>query len=112
MLVLQDGSLAITSPISLDSDPGPLDYVKQNLGGRVRFLIAPDLAHWLSIARWSKEFPEAKIIGVEGHDQKTGSSVKWDTLFTKDTNSHEVLRKYGLSEDLDFCYFGGFVGKE
>lgn len=112
VLVLGDGSLAITSPISLDSDTAPLEYVKQRLGGRVRLLIAPDLAHWLSIERWAKEFPEAKIVGVEGHEQKTGSKVNWDTLFTKSTNSNDVLQKYGVSKDLDFCYFGGFVGKE
>lgn len=112
VLVLRDGSLAITSPISLNEDSAPLAYVKTQLGGRVKLLIAPDLAHWLSVERWAREFPEAKIIGVEGHDGKTGSRVKWDTLFTVQTDVRQILQQYGVEDDLDFCYFGGFVGKE
>lgn len=112
VLVLRDGSLVITSPVSLDDDDSPLAYVRDKLGGRVRLLIAPDLAHWLSIEQWSKEFPEAKLIGVEGHDKKTGSKVHWDSLFTSETDPKVVLDKYSVANDLDFAYFGGFVGKD
>lgn len=112
VLKLGDGTLAIVSPIALEEDEAPLHYVRDTLGGRVRLLIAPDLAHWLSIERWAKEFPDAKIIGVEGHDKKTGSKVKWDTLFTVHSDVAQVLSKYSIADDIDFCYFSGFVGKE
>lgn len=112
VLILSDGSLAITSPVSLEEDDAPLHYIKNQLGGQVKLIIAPDLAHWLSVSSWSKEFPKAKLIGVEGHDKKTGSTVHWDTLFTSRTDDEAVLAEYGVTEDLAFAYFAGFVGRD
>lgn len=116
VLVLGDGRLAVLSPISLEEDAGPLEYVRTVLGGRVALLICPDLAHWLAVAAWSRAFPSASVVGVEGHDGKTRrrrrQEVRWDTLFTADTVVGEVLERYGVAADLDFCYFAGFVGRE
>lgn len=112
VLVLSDGSLVITSPISLDNDDAPLRYVRETLGGNVKLLIAPDLAHWLSIEQWAREFPDAKLVGVEGHNNKTGTNVHWDTLFTWDTDPRKISEKYGVASELDFAYFAGFVGKD
>lgn len=110
VFVLRDSSLAIISPISLRDDRKPLEYVKK-LGGQVKFLIAPDLAHWLSISEWKTEFPDAKVIGVQGHETKT-RKLQWDTLFTSDTNASQIVSVYALNGDLEFSYFSGFVGRE
>lgn len=126
-LVLSDGSLALTSPISISSreeeEEGPgsgatqgevegaVAYVKTRLGGRVRLIIAPDLAHYLSVSAWSRAFPEAKCIGVEGHAAKC-PDVKWDLLFSASTDAAAVARRYGVEGQLAFRYFHGFKGRD
>jgi hypothetical protein len=40
------------------------------MGGKVAYIIAPDIEHHIFITEWAKEYPEAKIIGPEGLQEK------------------------------------------
>lgn len=108
LLKLKDGTYAITSPISIKDDKEPLEYVKRL--GTISLIIAPDLAHYLSVPQWIAEFPAAKVIGVDGHATKL-KDVKWDYLFTP-TSDRTYPNTLSDAVGLEFAYFSGFKGRD
>ncbi|KAL0481043.1 tRNA sulfurtransferase [Acrasis kona] len=111
---LRDGGLVAISPINLEcgGSSDALNYVKNTLGGDLRLIVAPDLAHWMYLSQWKKEFPNAKIIGIEGQDAVCSNTVEFDDFFTKTTDCEEIARKYNVEGQISFVYFPGFVGKD
>jgi glyoxylase-like metal-dependent hydrolase (beta-lactamase superfamily II) len=64
---LTSGSLAVFSPVALTPD------VKKKiaeLGGTMRYIVAPDIEHHIFLSEWAREFPEAKLVGPEGLQEK------------------------------------------
>lgn len=90
----------------------PLDDVTrgkiQELGGRVKYLIAPDYVHHLYIPEWSQAYPDAKCIGVEGLDTKR-KDVKWSGLYGVD---NEETTKYGWENEIYTRYWPTFSNKD
>ena len=64
---LNTGSLAVFSPVALTPE---VRSTLTNLGGQVKYLTAMDFEHHIYIGDWAKEFPDAKVLGVEGLPQK------------------------------------------
>jgi hypothetical protein len=79
---LQTGSLAVFSPVVLTSKV----IEKVNSLGTLRYIVALNIEHHLSISSWAKEYPQAKVIGMEGLSEKREQSeatrgVRFDTVF-------------------------------
>ena len=64
---LSTGSLAVFSPVALTPE---VHSTLDRLGGQVKYLAAMDFEHHIYIGDWAKEFPEAKVLGVEGLPEK------------------------------------------
>ncbi|KAK6072699.1 hypothetical protein SCUP515_07279 [Seiridium cupressi] len=64
---LTSGSLAVISPVALT--PEVKEKLAQ-LGGNVAYLIASDIEHHIFISEWAREFPNAKLIGPKGLQEK------------------------------------------
>lgn len=63
---LDSGSLAVFSPVALTPE------VKSKVAsmGRMKYIVALDIEHHIFLTPWSKEYPEAELIGVEGLPEK------------------------------------------
>jgi hypothetical protein len=64
---LTSGSLAIVSPVALTPE---VKAKLAELGGTVAYIIAPDFEHHIFISEWAKQYPNAKLIGPEGLQEK------------------------------------------
>ncbi|KAI1873961.1 uncharacterized protein JN550_003230 [Neoarthrinium moseri] len=64
---LTSGSLAVVSPVALTPEVKAKVAEK---GGNVGYIIAPDIEHHIFISEWAKEFPNAKLIGPKGLQEK------------------------------------------
>ena|SRR6516165_10321425 len=63
---LADDALVVHSPIRLTRE---LRTAAENIG-RVRFIVAPNRFHHLSVPDWQREFPEAQTFCAPGLDTK------------------------------------------
>ncbi|CAO1621166.1 unnamed protein product [Sympodiomycopsis kandeliae] len=90
----------------------PLDEVTKtkikDLGGDVKYLVAADYVHHLYMSEWSKAYPDAKCIGVEGLDTKR-KDVNWSGLYGVDD---EASTKYGYENELYTRYWPTFSNKD
>ncbi len=63
---LVDGGLFVWSPVALsDTLRGEVDAA-----GPVRFIVAPNTLHHLSIPEWQSAYPEARVYGAPGLQQR------------------------------------------
>lgn len=76
--------------------------------GPVRYLVAPDVEHHLSLEAYAKLYPEAKIIGVQGLAEKH-PSLKFHKLFGDKKYDGVVI---GWESEFETCYFPGHQNKE
>lgn len=104
---LTSGALAVFSPVAMTDD---VKAKLAELGGTVKYIIAPDIEHHIFITEWHQAYPEAKIIGPEGlpekrvkqsaNDPKIGKE-EFAVVFTaKDKLSIKVDEEF----DRDFLY--------
>lgn len=63
---LPDGGLWVHSPVKLEA--GVREAVEAL--GPVRFLVAPNLMHHLSVGAWAEAFPEARVLAPSGLRRK------------------------------------------
>lgn len=54
------------------------------LGGQVRYLIAPDIEHHIFLSEWAAAYPEAKLIGPEGLPEKRAAQEDGDERIGRD----------------------------
>jgi len=102
---LNDGSVWLFASTTADDET--LSKIKEI--GPVKYIIAPDIEHYLNLADFHKAFPDAKVIGVEGHETKPAlSQVKFSGIYGKDPEG----TKYGFEDEVSSCYFSGFVNKD
>lgn len=72
---LTSGALAVFSPVALTDD---VKAKLAELGGMVKYIIAPDIEHHIFITEWAQVYPEAKIIGPEGLPEKRAKASASD----------------------------------
>jgi len=98
---LLSGSVAVFSPVALT--PEVKAYVSSF--GPVRYITAPDFEHHIFVGQWHNEFPEAKVICVEGLPEKRAKQnnepVKFDVVFTKQDHG---MTKVDEAFDAEFEY--------
>lgn len=78
---LTSGTLAVFSPVALTAD---VKAKVAELGGRVGYLIAPDIEHHIFLSEWAAAYPEAKILGPEGLPEKRARAGQEDARIGKD----------------------------
>ena len=93
VIKLLDGSLALISPIKVDS------AIKQQLDslGVVKYLIAPNLFHYLYLSHCQQIYPQAQIIAPPGLDNKQ-PDLNIDRVFTQDLIEFDGELEYTLLE--------------
>lgn len=85
---LVTGSLVVFSPVGLTREArATLD----GLGNHVRYLVAPDIEHYLSLREWKEAYPSAKVIApaalVAGGGERAPKAVRglqFDHLFSSE----------------------------
>jgi len=76
--------------------------------GPVRYLVSPDVEHHFFLEEFKKEYPEAKVIGVEGLIAKKAGTLTLDGAYGKDP----IETKYGFEPEITAHYFAGFKNKD
>ena len=95
VIKLSNGSLVVISPIEIDSE------IQQQLDsmGTVRYIIAPNLFHYLYLAQVQQIYPQAQTIAPPGLAAKQ-PDLKIDRVFTQDPIEFD--------SELEFVRFEGF----
>ncbi|KAF9028778.1 hypothetical protein BDZ89DRAFT_1160155 [Hymenopellis radicata] len=77
--------------------------------GPVEYIVSADRVHHLFLTEYKTAYPNAKVIApadaVERHGNK---DLKVDGIWGKDPPD----TKYGFEDDIQHCYFSGFVNKD
>ncbi|KAH6651862.1 beta-lactamase-like protein [Truncatella angustata] len=87
---LTTGSLAVISPVALTPE---VKAKVAELGGNVAYLVASDIEHHIFISEWAKEYPNAKLVGPQGlqekrekaNDEKIGKE-KFNFIYTPENH--------------------------
>ena len=95
VIKLPNGSLVVISPIEIDSE------IQQQLDsmGTVRYIIAPNLFHYLYLSQAQQIYPQAQTIAPPGLAAKQ-PDLKIDRVFTQDPIEFD--------SELEFVRFEGF----
>ncbi|KAG8964040.1 hypothetical protein FRC05_004324 [Tulasnella sp. 425] len=101
---LRDGSVWLLA--STKADEETLNKIREI--GPVKYIMAPDVVHWLNLKDFSQAFPDAKVIGVDGHELKVPPEVKFAGLYGKDPEGTE----YGFESEISARYFSHFENKD
>ncbi|KAK2735716.1 hypothetical protein FQN55_001999 [Onygenales sp. PD_40] len=102
---LQSGSLLAFSPVALTPDA---QQAINDLGGDVKYIVAPDLEHHIFVSAWKQAYPNAQILAPEGLREKRESNpetkgVKLDHIFTA-ANKHDLTISDEFHADFDVEY--------
>lgn len=73
---LEDGSLAIHSPLAVDDE----DARSIAELGEVRWLVAPNRLHWMFVEAARTRWPGARVLGAPGLERKLGGRVRFEHL--------------------------------
>lgn len=114
---LTSGSLAVFSPVAMT------DEVKAKLaqlGGNVKYIIAPDIEHHIFITEWHQAYPEAKIIGPEGLPEKRAKQSPNDpkigneefAVVFKAQNKLDIRIDEEFDRDFQYEYVDSHANKE
>ncbi|KAF9644252.1 hypothetical protein BDM02DRAFT_3122223 [Thelephora ganbajun] len=76
--------------------------------GIVKYILAADADHHYFLTEWKKNYPEAKMIGVETlPEKKKGEYWKFDEIYKPGSEN-----KFGFEADIEAVYFSGFSKKD
>ena len=91
VIKLEDDSLVLISPIEINSE------LQQQLDklGKVKYLVAPNLFHYLYLASAQQLYPDAAIFAPPGLNIKQ-PSLKIDRVFTQDAIEFAIELEYTL----------------
>lgn len=110
---LQSGALAVFSPTALTPE---VRSTVESMGNRVGYIAALDYEHHIFITEWSKAYPSAKLLGVDGlpekreKDQAT-TGTKFQHVWTqKNKTSMKVDPEF--DNEFDYEYVGSHANKE
>src|SRR6188768_1835650 len=102
---MTSGALAVFSPVALTPE---VKAKLQEMGGRLDYIVAPDIEHHIFISEWAKEFPNAKIIGPEGLPEKrekmNDEKVTKNAFFTVFEKKDKLEKTITPEFDADFAY--------
>ncbi|KAI0172654.1 hypothetical protein GGR52DRAFT_572476 [Hypoxylon sp. FL1284] len=114
---LTSGALAVYSPVALT----PETQAKvTEMGGDVRYIIAGDMEHHIFLSEWAKAYPEAKLVGPKGlqekraavkDDARIGSEAfafEWDGSNARDAGGPGAE----FAADFEVEYVGAHPNKE
>ena len=96
---LSSGDLILYNPTELDAET----RAKLSSLGTVRYIVAPNLVHHMFVAPYAKEFPNAKIIGPEGLQDKKKSEGVHFALEMKDPSA-DYSQQIGWGTDIEYIY--------
>jgi hypothetical protein len=107
--------VAVVSPVALTEE---VKAKVEELGGPVKYIIAPDFEHHIFVSDWAKEYPEAKLIGVEGlpekrladSDPRIGNE-SFDVVFNA-KNKLKVKISEEFDQDFEYEYVETHPNKE
>lgn len=76
--------------------------------GTVKYILAADADHHFFLTDWKKNYPDAKMIGVETlPGKKKGEHWKFDEVYKPGEEN-----KFGFEDDIEAIYFSGFSKKD
>lgn len=101
------GSIWVLASTPYEGDAPTQERIAQ-MGGKVKYIIAADNVHSMYTKQWANAFPEAKVIGVEGLDEKR-PEIKWAGLYGVDA---EGKTSYGFESEIEARYFPTFANKD
>jgi hypothetical protein len=107
---LQNGSLAVFSPVALTDD------VKAKLAslGEVRYITAPDIEHHIFLGAWHSAYPSAKILGPEGLREKRetqgNEAVPFAHIFSASKPTESIDPDF--DREFDYEYVPAHANKE
>ncbi|KAI1907151.1 hypothetical protein LOZ61_006283 [Ophidiomyces ophidiicola] len=111
---MASGASAVFSPVALT------EHVKglvTALNSPIRYIIAPDIEHHIFLGDWKKAFPEARIIGPHGLQEKreknpsTREWAKIDYRFNpQDRHNPEIFDEF--NKEFDTEYFPSHPNRE
>ena len=95
VIKLLNGSLVVISPIEISS------AIQEQLSniGTVRYIVAPNLFHYLYLKRCQQIYPQAQTIAPPGLAAKK-PNLRIDRVFTRD--------RIEFDSELEFVWFEGF----
>lgn len=109
---LSSGNLAVFSPVALEQE---VQDTLQAMGGRVSYLIAPDLEHHLHLAAYKRAFPAALVIAPHGLREKRANQaaddVPVDFELSRD-NKATVTLPDEFTRDCEIELFDGHPNRE
>lgn len=109
---LTSGGLVVTSPVTLTDD---VTATVNSLGGRVEYIVAPDMEHHLNLGPWKAAYPSARVIGpaelYEKRKKQGNEDVKLDFALTA-ANKQSIEWPADFSADFDVEFFDAHVNKE
>ncbi|GFF23383.1 hypothetical protein IFM61606_08815 [Aspergillus udagawae] len=114
LVKLRTGSLAIFSPVALTPE---VQEIIASEGGKVQYIVAPDIEHHLHISTWKSAFPAAQIIAPDGLYEKRqtspayNDSAAFDHVFTKD-GKHSLSISDEFHADFEVEYMDGHGNRE
>lgn len=116
---LSSGNLAVFSPVALT------DAVRARiaqLGGEVRYLVAPDIEHHIFLSAWSRAYPSALLVGPEGLPEKRQAAApssngtidadeKWHAIFRESEHGKTTVSPE-FDADFDYEYVPSHPNRE
>ena len=110
---MRNGSLAVFSPTALTPE---VRSTVDSLGSNVKYIAALDYEHHIFITEWSRAYPSASLLGVEGLAEKREQSpatagTKFQYVWTA-KNKHEMHIDPEFDQDFDVEYVDGHANKE
>ncbi|KAI0088875.1 hypothetical protein BDY19DRAFT_153309 [Irpex rosettiformis] len=79
--------------------------------GPVRYIVGADAVHYLFLAQYRMQYPEAKLIAPQDAID-TVSKVTPDVNFDGAWGKDDPDTKYGFEDEINHCYFPGHQNKE
>ena len=109
---LSTGSLAVFSAVTLTREV----QAKVESMGRLRYIVALNIEHHLSISSWAKAFPDADVIGMEGLPEKREKNegtkgVRFKHVFTVQ-NKKRMSISAEFDAEFEYEYIDSHQNKE
>jgi hypothetical protein len=103
---LASGSLVVISAIKLTEC---VRRAIKSSGGVVKYILAPNLEHYMRIGDWKRTFPDAKVIGPELLPQKCAKNpslqnVQFDILYTSSNRSPSVSEEFDREFEVEYMH--------
>jgi len=112
LVKLGTGNVAVFSPVALT----PEVKAKVSSMGTLKYIVALDYEHHIFISPWSKEYPQAEVIGMEGLPEKREADpatkgTKFTHVFSA-SNKHDMRISAEFDDEFSYEYVESHRNKE